>query len=132
MTKLWGGRFSGGQDPVFESFHRSLSFDRRLVDEDVRGSVAWANALADAGVLTAAEAKKIVSALAKVAKDDPSLLVSPAEDVHSYVEARLGVAVATSRRSCTPVARATTRSRRTCASGRRAPSRRSTPPSAIS
>ena len=89
MTKLWGGRFAGGQDPVFESFHRSLAFDRRLVDEDLRGSAAWANALADAGVLSSAEAKKIVAALAKVAKDDASLLASPAEDVHSYVEARL-------------------------------------------
>ncbi|HEV8113731.1 MAG TPA: argininosuccinate lyase [Planctomycetota bacterium] len=90
MTKLWGGRFAGGQDPVFESFHRSLGFDRRLVDEDVRGSVAWANALADAGVLAPAEAKKIVAALAKIAHDDASLASSPAEDVHSFVEARLG------------------------------------------
>ncbi len=94
MTKLWGGRFAGGQDPVFESFHRSLAFDRRLWREDVRGSVAWANALADAGVLSAAEAKKIVAALARIeselAKDDSSIAASPAEDVHSFVEARLG------------------------------------------
>ena len=94
MTKLWGGRFAGGQDPVFESFHRSLSFDCRLWREDLRGSAAWAAALAGAGVLTGAEAKKIAAALAQIeaelSKDESPLAASPAEDVHSFVEARLG------------------------------------------
>ena len=78
MTKLWGGRFAGAQDPAFESFQRSLPFDRRLWREDVRGSVAWAQALGDAQVLTAPETKKIVSALARIeselSKDDSSAL----------------------------------------------------------
>jgi argininosuccinate lyase len=94
MTKLWGGRFEGEQNPVFESFHRSLPFDRRLWREDVRGSVAWANALAEAGVLSPTEAKKIVSALATIeadlAKDASILHASPAEDVHAFVEGSLG------------------------------------------
>ena len=94
MTKLWGGRFAGAQDPVFESFHRSLPFDRRLWREDVRGSVAWARALVSAKVLDAAEVEAIVAALAKLegelSKDERALADSPAEDVHAFVEGRLG------------------------------------------
>jgi argininosuccinate lyase len=94
VTKLWGGRFSGAQDPVFESFHRSLPFDRRLWREDIRGSVAWARALAGAGVLDAPEVETITSALARLERelgaDDRTLVDSPAEDVHAFVESRLG------------------------------------------
>ncbi len=94
MTKLWGGRFGGAQDPVFESFHRSLPFDRRLWREDVRGSIAWAGALVSAGVLTAAEGRKLCTGLEKIGSElerEPSALEhSEAEDVHSFVEQRLG------------------------------------------
>jgi argininosuccinate lyase len=93
MTKLWGGRFEGGQDPVFESFHRSLAFDRRLWREDVRGSIAWANALLDADVLPDIEAKQLVAGLmrieAELSKDESRLSTSTAEDIHSFVESRL-------------------------------------------
>jgi len=93
VTKLWGGRFAGGQDPVFESFHRSLPFDRRLWREDLRGSVAWAKALERARVLTAGETREIVGALERITSEleaDPAPLErSTAEDVHSFVEGRL-------------------------------------------
>ena len=45
MGKLWGGRFEGGLDPFFEVFNRSLSYDQRMVQQDLQGSVAWAQAL---------------------------------------------------------------------------------------
>jgi len=94
MTKTWGGRFSGGQDPVFESFQKSLAFDRRLWKEDVRGSIAWANALEAAEVLSPAEGRKIVAGLTRIqselTRDASPLAASPAEDVHSFVEGRLG------------------------------------------
>lgn len=97
MTKLWGGRFEGAIDPRFDAFHRSLPFDRRLVVEDIEGSAAWARALAKAGVLSSAEAQKIVSALAELLSEvvvDPSLLEhSKAEDVHAFVEMRLATRV---------------------------------------
>jgi argininosuccinate lyase len=93
VTKLWGGRFGGALDPAFESFNRSLRFDARLWREDVRGSIAWAHAIERAGVLTAAERAKIVSALesidAELERDPSSLATSSAEDIHSFVEQRL-------------------------------------------
>ncbi len=97
MTKLWGGRFEGAIDPRFDAFHRSLPFDRRLVVEDIVGSAAWARALGKAGVLSAAETRSIVAALAEIEVEvvtDPSLLErSPAEDVHAFVESSLATKV---------------------------------------
>ncbi len=94
MTKLWGGRFEGGLDPFFESFNRSLPFDRRMVDEDLQGSVAWAEALGAAGVLRVGEVQKLVRALGRLRKE---LAAAPGrlehaedEDVHSFVERELG------------------------------------------
>ena len=43
--RLWGGRFEQGPSEVFERFSNSLSFDRRLIDADIRGSQAFARAL---------------------------------------------------------------------------------------
>ncbi|MEL6431151.1 MAG: argininosuccinate lyase [Planctomycetota bacterium] len=90
---LWGGRFEGALDPLFERVNQSLPFDRRLLPEDVRGSQAWARALGAAGVLEEAEVEQLVAALddvlAAAVRDPERVLASGAEDVHSYVEAEL-------------------------------------------
>lgn len=94
MSKLWGGRFEGGLDPFFEGFNRSLGFDARMVQQDIEGSVAWAEALRGAGVLKQREAQQIQKALrelgAELATDPRPLQRSKAEDVHSFVETALG------------------------------------------
>ena len=59
-TKLWGGRFTGATDPLMEQFNASILFDRRLWQADIRGSQAYARALARAGILTHVEAAEIV------------------------------------------------------------------------
>ncbi len=90
---LWGGRFETGLDPTFEAFNRSLGVDKRLVQMDIQGSIAWADAIAKAGVLTAAENRKLAAALRKLGREvaqQPELLEGqPDEDVHGYVERRL-------------------------------------------
>ena len=92
-TGLWGGRFEGAADQRFLAFQESLSVDSRLLADDVEGSVAWAGALAAAGLLQAEEADQLQSALLEVLDDtlsDPDrLLKSDAEDVHTFVEQRL-------------------------------------------
>jgi argininosuccinate lyase len=83
---LWGGRFASGPSELLRRFNDSFAFDRELFDADVRGSLAWARALANAGALTAEECAAIVvglEALAAPAAEDDF------EDVHSYVEAKL-------------------------------------------
>lgn len=90
---LWGGRFSGKSDPLFRAFNDSLRFDRRLVRQDIRGSVAWARAIAAAGVLSNEELSRLVDALEsldrEVERGTASIERSDHEDVHSWVEAEL-------------------------------------------
>jgi argininosuccinate lyase len=92
MTKLWGGRFAEGTDALVHRYNASLSFDRRLADEDITGSVAWAAGLADAGILTAAEAASLVDGLERVRQEfaEGRFEPDPAdEDIHTAVERRL-------------------------------------------
>ena len=85
---LWGGRFSGKSDPGFAEFNNSFRFDRRLFEVDVRASIAWCEALERAGVVSPAEASAIRRGLESIAQSGVDQ-GSSAEDVHSYVEARL-------------------------------------------
>src|SRR5215831_19802256 len=91
--RLWGGRFTGQVDRGFAEFNQSFSFDRRLFEVDVRASIAHCDGLTGAKVLTQAESQEIKSALETIlerGRSDADYLVAfPAEDVHSFVEARL-------------------------------------------
>jgi argininosuccinate lyase len=89
MTNLWSGRFDTAPDAVAFEFGASFRFDRRLFEDDVTGSVAWARALAKAGVLAAADAHQIedtLTAILEQARSDPAFVNGPDEDVHSFVE----------------------------------------------
>src|SRR5689334_772020 len=91
--KLWGGRFSGKTDPGFAEFNNSFRFDRRLFAADVTASIAYCEALVGAGVLTADDGDQIRRALAEIREhgnaDAAYFNDAAAEDVHSFVEARL-------------------------------------------
>ena len=96
MAHLWSGRFAGDPDAALFDFGASFRFDRRLLEDDVAGSVAWANALQRAGVLTSEDRARIVAALEEIAergRSDPGFCSSEAaksdEDVHSFVEREL-------------------------------------------
>ena len=89
MTTLWSGRFDGAPDPDAFKFGASFSFDRRLFDEDVTGSIAWARALGRAGVLPHAESDQIEITLKQIlerGRSDPAFVTGDDEDVHSFVE----------------------------------------------
>ncbi|MCY2961161.1 MAG: argininosuccinate lyase [Planctomycetota bacterium] len=94
MTKLWGGRFAGESDPRFFEWQKSLPHDVALLAADITGSMAWAKALVDAGVLKPNEGRRITDALAEIFEEadevDSKLVDSDAEDVHSLVETELG------------------------------------------
>lgn len=90
--KLWGGRFEGSPSEVFERFSRSLSFDRRLLDADIRGTQAWARALERVGILSAQERSAIVEALVAIRAEaaGPEFWEGAAdEDVHTLVIRKL-------------------------------------------
>ena len=89
MTTLWSGRFDAAPDAAAFSFGASFAFDRRLFEDDVTGSLAWARALAKAGVLDRDQARQIESVLTDVLRQglaDPASVAGDDEDVHSFVE----------------------------------------------
>lgn len=89
---LWSGRFDTAPDPAAFDFGVSLGFDRALFEDDVTGSIAWAEALGAAGVLSADEARAIVAGLEAILEEgtrEASYVSGPDEDVHSFVERKL-------------------------------------------
>jgi argininosuccinate lyase len=90
---LWGGRFSGEPGRLMSEFQDSIRFDRRLYAVDIRGSVAYARALARAGLLEDDECDQIQSGLEQVLAefDAGGFELKPGdEDIHTAVERRLG------------------------------------------
>ena len=89
---LWSGRFERAPDEEVFRFQASFGFDRRLFDDDVEGSLAWAEALAGAGVLSPSDADSIRDALTEIrqrGRDDPAFIAGSDEDVHAFVERQL-------------------------------------------
>jgi argininosuccinate lyase len=100
MAHLWSGRFEGDPDAALFAFGASFGFDRRLFVDDVRGSLAWAEGLERAGVISAADGSAIRSALREILSHGESDLrffeTEPArqdEDVHAFVERELSARV---------------------------------------
>jgi argininosuccinate lyase len=87
--KLWGGRFAGGPSPELETLSRSTHFDWRLVPYDLAGSVAHANALHGAGLLTDDDHLLLVEGLAALRREYDAGSLHPSqsdEDVHGALE----------------------------------------------
>lgn len=90
--KLWGGRFKGSMDPSAWKLNASLPVDQRLAYEDLRASQAWAEAIHQAGVLTAEEHARIQAGLAAIHAEltTASFAFSESdEDIHTAIERRL-------------------------------------------
>ena len=90
--KLWGGRFEGKTSEVMEQFNASIGFDWRLYEADIEGSAAYAEALADVGLLTTDERDQLQAGLGQVLEEFGNgqfeLRLSD-EDIHTAVERRL-------------------------------------------
>ncbi len=94
--KLWGGRFArretGAMDTLMERFNASIGFDWRLYAADIDGSLAYARALEQAGVLDEAERADLERGLLRVREEfDAGAfdLRTSDEDIHTAVERRL-------------------------------------------
>lgn len=90
---LWHGRFATKTNPAAFALNASISFDIRMAEQDVRGSIAWADAIYKVGVLDEAEHTQIQAGLRQIEQEirEDSFIVNPAdEDIHTAVERRLG------------------------------------------
>jgi argininosuccinate lyase len=91
-NKPWSGRFGGNTDRRVEEFTQSISFDRRLFKQDIQGSIAHANMLAQVGLLAPVECQQIVRTLSEIQADIENgcfPFVREREDVHMHIEAAL-------------------------------------------
>src|SRR5262245_30106027 len=91
--KLWGGNYEASPDAVFWEFNRSFPFDRRLVREEIAASRAWVRALGRCGAIKPDEAATLERGPDQIVANleaDPKYIEADVEDVHSFVEERLG------------------------------------------
>ena len=100
MAHLWSGRFEGDPDAALFTFGASFRFDKRLFQDDVRGSLAWAEGLERGGVISAADGSAIRAALQEIMAlgvSQPGIFDTEAarqdEDVHAFVERELSARV---------------------------------------
>ena len=92
MSHLWSGRFDTEPNAAVFDFNASFRFDRRLFEDDCLGSLAWSEALREAGVLSAEDAEAIRVGLSEIlerGRRDSGFVAGPDEDVHSFVERQL-------------------------------------------
>lgn len=90
--KLWSGMLSGNLDKNAEEFNASIKIDKRLVFDDIRGSIAHVKMLAKTKILTEIDSQKIINGLEKIYKDlkEKKYEIDLSyEDIHSFIEAKL-------------------------------------------
>ncbi|MEB3307798.1 MAG: argininosuccinate lyase [Cyanobacteriota bacterium] len=88
----WSRRFEQGLHPSIERFNASIGFDLELLREDLDGSLAHARMLGRCGVISEAEAERIIQGLNQIRDEARAGTFNPVladEDVHFAVERRL-------------------------------------------
>jgi len=91
-NQMWGGRFASGPDAIMEEINASIGFDYRLARQDIAGSKAHVAMLAQAGIVSQADADAIANGLDEVAREIESgkfVFSRALEDIHMNIEMRL-------------------------------------------
>ena len=89
---MWGGRFAATPSEIMDEINCSLDVDRRMAEEDIAGSRAHADMLAEMGIISQADNEAIQSGLDGVLgelRDGSFPYRRELEDIHMNVEARL-------------------------------------------
>ncbi|MFN8705723.1 MAG: argininosuccinate lyase, partial [Planctomyces sp.] len=92
MAKAWGGRFQQATDPRVEAFTESISFDHRLYEVDIRGSIAHATMLAAVGLISTTDRDLIAKTLEEIRGEIASgtfPFSAELEDIHMHIESAL-------------------------------------------
>lgn len=91
-NQMWGGRFESKPSNLMQEINQSITFDKKLYKQDIRGSKAHAKMLAKVGIISEAESKKIISGLENILKEIESGKFNfkiELEDIHMNIESRL-------------------------------------------
>ena len=89
---MWKGRFQQETSGLVQRYGESISFDWRLYKYDILGSMAQAEALARAGIITVAEREEIVRGLKEIEGEIEAgdfAWQMALEDVHMNIEKAL-------------------------------------------
>ncbi|WP_294334407.1 argininosuccinate lyase [uncultured Sphingomonas sp.] len=89
---MWGGRFAEGPSAVMREINASIPFDKRMWQQDLRGSKAHVAMLGQQGIVGAEDAATIGAGLDQVAEDFAANGVPEdlaLEDIHMLSESRL-------------------------------------------
>ncbi|MGP4039938.1 argininosuccinate lyase [Gracilibacillus sp. D59] len=87
--KLWGGRFTKPTNELVDEYTASISFDKKLAQYDIQGSLAHVEMLAKCEIIPAADAEAIKKGLQIVAEKieaGKAELTEANEDIHMNVE----------------------------------------------
>ena len=91
-NKMWGRRFDQKPSNLMQEINQSITFDKKLYKQDIKGSIAHAKMLIKAGILNEKEAKKIIDGLNKIKAEIESnkfIFKIELEDIHMNIESRL-------------------------------------------
>ena len=86
---LWSGRFKEGPDGAAVEFETSIYVDERMAQDDIKGSIAHATMLGEAGIIPKEESLQITGELQRIGEDllSGKLKIDySAEDIHSFIE----------------------------------------------
>ena len=92
MAQLWKGRFKKELAKETNDFNSSISFDSRMFEEDIKGSIAHATMLGATGIIEKSESDKITAELEKILADIKGGRLEidmAAEDIHTFIEGEL-------------------------------------------
>ena len=92
MAQLWKGRFKKELAKETNDFNSSISFDSRMFEEDIKGSMAHTAMLGAQGIIEKSESDKIIAGLQEILSDIKSGKLEidmTAEDIHTFIEGEL-------------------------------------------
>ena len=92
MKKMWEGRFHKETNKLLEKFNASITFDKRMYEEDIKGSIAHSRMLSKQGIISSEEQKELENGLLLIKNEIENGTFEfkiEDEDIHMSIEKRL-------------------------------------------
>ena len=89
MAKMWAGVTAGPTDSLADELNSSIRFDKRLYEQDIKGSMAHAAMLAAQSIISEDECARITEGLEGILNDLSTGALAfdmSCEDIHMFVE----------------------------------------------
>ena len=89
---MYHTNINNSDNEIFQKFTESISYDRNLFKQDIKGSIAHAKMLAKQNIISPSDADKIASGLTQIQEEilnDKFVWKYELEDIHMNIESRL-------------------------------------------